>query len=75
MTRIVQSKKEADEMQDIPLSNNTVPRRISAISYAVIDVSNLFLELKKVIGFLFNLTNQLIPPHGEFACICPIYLQ
>jgi len=57
ITEIVRGKKEADDMRKIPLSKNTVSRRISAIS-----VSNLFLELKKVLSFPFSLTNQLILP-------------
>ena len=45
MTEIVYGKNVANEMQKIPLSNNTVSRRICAISG---DISEQFIQRIKV---------------------------
>jgi len=60
MTAIVHGKKEAGEMRKIPLSNNTVLRRIPTISDD--QREQLILRVKEVLILLFSLMNRLISP-------------
>ena len=72
MTEIIHGKKEADKIQKIPLSNNTVLRQISAVRG---DISEQFIQrIKAGSNFAIQLDKVTdITNNANLLCICEIY--